>query len=229
MDSLISTVVVILIAVTSFSIVLTAGVPLIEKSLDSIKFSEAEKIFSYIDNCINEVANEGPGASRILKFRTDAKNFRVSSQDNSIEVEMGTAAKLMDYYSRSIHGNIIQVSGNDMSCTNTTSAIAMGNSYISVILRHTPQASPMAVIDTSGIIANITEKRSGRSIAFADSSIAIDENEETSSGVGYTELVSQGRSLCRAHAFVNSTVKYDVYYTLYAGADFLDIEIRNVV
>ncbi len=225
MDSIISIGAMILITVASFAIVISVGTPLIEKSIDSVKFSETISLMKRMDNYVNEVSSEGAGSSRILKFRTDVKNFRVSSVDNSVEVDMATQANLIDYYSRSIDGNMLKVSGNDMECLNNSDTIKMQNSYISVVFRHTPT---LASMNTATLIANITEKRTGRTIVFSDSSIVIDDNDATRYGLGYTELSSSGRALCRAHAYVNSTVNYDIYYTLYAGADFLDIEVRNI-
>jgi len=63
-----------------------------------------------------------------------------------------------------------------------------------------------------------------------DSSIVVDGDPATSSGngVSYLERIGQDMPKCRAHFSMNSTVSYDIYYTLYSGADFLSVDVRNV-
>jgi hypothetical protein len=58
----------------------------------------------------------------------------------------------------------------------------------------------------------------------------IDDNLLTTSGNGYSEISSSGQALpsCQVHFFMNSTVDYDIYYKLYAGADFFVVEVRNI-
>ncbi len=226
MDSLVSTAILVLVAVTSFAIVISIGMPLVDKALDSVKVDEAVSFFRYAENYINDITTDGSGSVRSLKFRTSSGGFDVSSRDDSISMEIDTGAKLMDDYSRSLSGNFLKISGNDVSCSNETN-ITMENSYIKFVLR---SAAPLSAINTSNIIINITEKRSGKTITPSDSSITIDSMAETSHGIGFAELTKSGNSLplCTVHAYINSTLNYDIYYTLYAGADFLSIEVRNI-
>ncbi|MBI5072833.1 hypothetical protein HZA99_03370, partial [Candidatus Woesearchaeota archaeon] len=87
--------------------------------------------------------------------------------------------------------------------------------------------------DTAGNIVLMREKILNTTIRPSDSSIIIDNDMTTSKGTGYSEM-NTGKNVarCRVHFFMNSTsinsVSYDIYYTLYSGADFLSVEVRNI-
>ena len=85
-------------------------------------------------------------------------------------------------------------------------------------------------IVTDRLLLQLTEKTNNITTYVGNSSIVINEDPATSVGVGYSEISRSGTNLplCQVHAFVNMTTDYDVYYKLYAGADFLVIEVRNI-
>jgi len=80
-------------------------------------------------------------------------------------------------------------------------------------------------------VLSIKEKSSETTVSIVNSSIVIDGNQSSSTGNGYSELLRSGTSLpeCTVHFFINSTSSdYDIFYTLYSGADFFVVDIRNV-
>ena len=134
---------------------------------------------------------------------------------------------VIEYLSRKVAGNIVQIAGSDVSCSDAAN-LTLENSFLRVDLKNVAQAAPAASINTNDTMLAVKEKSGGTTVAFVNSTIVIDGDPATSSGTGYSEILKKGRDLpsCTAHVFVNSTVNYDIYYTLYAGADFLVMDVR---
>jgi hypothetical protein len=123
----------------------------------------------------------------------------------------------------------MRISESSVTCTEAENMI-MENNYIRVELQKVRKNQPLSDIDTKNNIVSITFKETGDTIYPSDSSTRIDGYEETSAGVGYSELLAEGQQpVCTAHFFVDSIYNYDIYYKLYSGADFLVVEVANII
>jgi hypothetical protein len=158
----------------------------------------------------------------------------VIPEEDAVQIKLDIG--VMDYFSRVVKGNLVYIAGNDVTCreedvnADGVADLVMENSFLRVAFKKTTRTSPMAGINTSASIMQLTEKTGGATINMINSSIIIDNNQATSSGTGYSEILKTGSDLpvCTVHFFVNSTVSYDVFYRLYAGADFITAEARNI-
>ena len=229
MNPMISMMIVLMIGVSALVIVMNFGKPSIDTAKIFVRIKEAESSLKLIDNYLREVSAEGLGASRTVSINIDTE-FRATAADDSMQFKIDSISGIFDYLSRKTDGNMVYISGNDVDCSDTGN-FTMENSFLKAVLQKVSKATPMTAIDTTRNIINITEKTNNNVINFMNSSIIIDNNATTINGTGYSELSAVGSNLplCQAHFFINSTVSYDVYYTLYAGADFLVAEIRNVM
>lgn len=225
MDSMISYIIVVAIVIIGVGIVLVVGTPVIDKAKSSLEFREAENFFIKLDSSIREVVKEGEGSSRLIK--SSSGDFRISSEEDLIEFSQRTS--LFDYLARKITNGVLLISGADVSCyekdinNDGKQELVMENSYIAVALNKVN-----GTYDTKKNIVNI--RKQVISINPVDSSIVIDKNINTASGTGFSYLEKTGIEFpkCRARFFMNSTLNYDIFYTLYSGADFLVVEVRNI-
>ncbi|MCX6818938.1 MAG: hypothetical protein NT129_02965 [Candidatus Aenigmarchaeota archaeon] len=224
MNPLLSMMLLLLIAILAIAVVLSAGQSVIDKASGNEKFREAADIMKFIDNSISSVAEEGAGAKRILKFSSPG-DFETIPRENALQFH--AESSVLEYLSRKIIGNLVYISGNDVSCY-SGSDLTMENSYLKAVFK---KVDPMSAINTENNIVLIKEKTLNTEIYPTNSSVVIDDNPATASGIGYSEILKTGSNLpaCSVHFFVNSTVSYDIYYTLYAGADFLAVEVRNLL
>jgi len=221
----ISWVIVLVIVITGITLVLTSGLPVIETSRSSLALAEAEQFFGMLDSSIREVAQEGIGSSRLVRVPIG----EYALIDNGAEFR--TIGSELEPLSRRIVGNIALFGGSDVTCQpesfGGTPAYRLENTFIKAYLR-----SGNGTINTQDNILTIQSKYNNLTITPSDSSIIIDGLSTSSSGTGFTELRRQGSGmpLCRVRYFVNSTAgkTYDIFYTLYNGADFLQVEIRNI-
>ncbi len=225
-NPLLSSVFLFLIFVIAVGIVLNVGLPAVDKATDTAKFSDVLNTMKLIDNAIREVVMEGTGAKRLVKFPSPGE-FEVIPQEDAIQFKM-QGLQIIEYLSRKITGNIVQIAGSDVSCTDSAN-LTLENSFLRVDFRKVPETTPHSAINTNDTILAIKEKSSGTIATFANSSIVIDGDATTINGTGYSEILRKGKDMaaCTAHVFVNSTADYDVYYTLYAGADFIVADVRN--
>jgi len=226
--NLLSLVFLIAIFIAAVALVLSVGMPIVDLSVNSVKFDEGIRTMKILDNYIKEVNNEGDGAERILKISSPGE-FIVNPDDDSIQFGLESSIELMEYFSRKLEGDLLYISGSDVDCYDDGN-LTLENSFIKASFQKVSESDPLADIDTNDNIQLIEEKTYNTIIYPVNSSITIDDDPASSSGNGYSEILKSGYNLpqCRVHFFVNSTVTYDIFYTLYSGADFLVIDVRNV-
>ncbi len=224
MNYIVALVIVILIGVISISLVLNIGVPVLQVSQDANRFQEYEKNMRFLNNLIQDIAQEGVGASRVYRFDVENEDIEIMSDSNSIQLKFVSDANIQEYLSRKISGNLFLISGNDVSCK-TDSNISMENGFLKIELQKVS-----GIVNTSRNILSMTEKLSNKNMQINDSSIIINDDPSTSAGTGFSKLLRTGNGLplCTTQFYVNSSVQYDIFYTLFSGADFVVVEIKNV-
>ncbi|MDI6737593.1 MAG: hypothetical protein QME12_03685 [Nanoarchaeota archaeon] len=100
-DVWISAVLYMALGVIVLTIVLAAGVPMIQKMKDKNSFSQAKTVFYTVNENMKEVINEGPGSRRFLSpFEIKTGEFDIDTTNNQVIWSMKTKAKMMEpsYY-----------------------------------------------------------------------------------------------------------------------------------
>ena len=228
MDPTLSLAIVMLIAFLGFTVVILIGLPAIDASKQQTTLKDAESAAQLIDNAIRGVVADGKGAIRVIDLTSP--EFVSVPQEDAFEFKATANIELFEHLSRRFAGNIVYIAGSDVSCSEGEQNITVENSRVLAVFQKIAKTAPYSSIDTARNLLSIREKPSGTALAIANSSIVIDDNQASASGNGYSELLRSGSSLpaCTAHFFINSTsTDYDAYYTLYSGADFLVLDIRN--
>ncbi|MEK6934831.1 MAG: hypothetical protein AABW46_03055 [Nanoarchaeota archaeon] len=97
-DIWIATVIYIAIGVVTLTLIVSTGVPLINKLRDRNTFVQSKDVMHSIDDAINEVVSEGPGSRRALNPVSIKKGELTIRDDNSIFWQMDTKAKVQETY-----------------------------------------------------------------------------------------------------------------------------------
>ena len=228
MNPTVSTIIITALVIVAIGIVLNIGNPIISKSQTSAQIQEAEEIMKHLDNYIKEIASEGNGSSRIFSFTASGGSFVADAREDSIQFKIN-GPRTMEYLSRKKRGDLYTISGNDVDCSATANNLIMSNSRLNITFQKKGSSSGWVAINTSQNILNITQRDLGITVNFTNTSIMINDDSTTSNGTGYSEILRTGdnRPFCIAHFHINSSVEYDIYYTLFAGADFLVQEVRD--
>lgn len=229
-NPLVSFVLLTAVVVAAIFLTLSIGTPAIESARSGEMLRQTEAVMVKIDNAVREVADEGTGSKRVVKFVSPGE-LEVIPQEDAVQHRTEGSFGIIDFLSRKSTGNILYLGGEDVSCSNETN-ITMENTFFRAVLLKVNNATPLASLNTKDIIISLTEKDSGVQANVTNSTVTIDSNATLAGGTGFTELLRAGRGLpsCTTRAFINvsSSASYDVYYTLYAGADFLKITVRHL-
>ena len=232
MDSIISVIVLLVIAVASIGIALSIGRPLIDSTVKTSDIKNAEDDLHVINDYVRSAAREGKDSVRIFKF-TSPKDFKSIPGEDAVQFSTQSPVQFVDYLTRTISGDLIYISGNDANCQQKdgdddgTVDLVAENNIIKAVFRKVASGT----LKTNSLITRITDKTNNVTAFIGNSSIVINEDPSTSTGTGYTEISNSGQNLplCQIHVFVNTTtLDYDIYYKLYAGADFISMEVRNI-
>lgn len=233
---LISTAIVIMISIVSIGIVLTIGMPAIQRSQESAVFNEGMQNMRNLDNLIREVSSESVGSLRTMLLKVNDGRYSVREKSNSVDFEHTMTSNLLNPGTFVKEGNILITSGggavaveDDIDGDGATE-IVLENEIMRVLIQKVGSSTSYAAIDTANSIKLLNMKYNGANITVEDSSVIIDGNETSSYGNGYTQIVNPGKGLAKAEALVHvnsSSVVYDVVYSLYSGADFLVVNTVN--
>ena len=93
----ISAVLYMALGVIVLTIILAAGVPMIQKMKDKNVFAQTKSLFFTLDQNIKDVSTEGPGSKRYLSpFDVKAGSLDVDSEKDWVTWQLRTKAKLME-------------------------------------------------------------------------------------------------------------------------------------
>jgi len=93
----ISAVLYIALGVVVITLILSAGIPLINKMKDQNIFSQTKKLMFVIDENIKEVTNEGPGSKRFLSpLEISEGELIIDDETNNITWKMITTNRLFE-------------------------------------------------------------------------------------------------------------------------------------
>jgi len=230
----------ILFAIILFAIILilVIGKPIINRTQYTESFKQVELTFQKLDNYITQVASEPKGSRRKISltvpFTQEGDEIRIIPEENAVQYEFNAPLDILEYFSRRKKENLLYIAGSDVTCNETADKIFMENTHLKLELKKVAYNSPLNTINTSETIMNITQKDENVRIEPSDSLIILDNDTSTGWGSGYSEILNNvtNAPFCIAHLYIepssNLVSSYDVYYILYAGADFLEVSVRNV-
>ncbi len=83
------------LGVLALTLILTAGMPVVDKLKDKNVITQTKSLFFTLDENIRGVANEGPGSKRFLS-PFDVNKGELNVEKNRVRWQMKTTAKLME-------------------------------------------------------------------------------------------------------------------------------------
>lgn len=229
----VSAVLYTLIITAAIILILKVGVPIIEKMKDKTSFSNAKETMLGIDKTINDIANEGEGSQRIIPI--EIKNGKITLKNNEISWTLETKTNIMESRSSENFGNL-KVSSNanvntiEYNDSFTLETTIEGDQF-NVSLKKIGSEQNYSNITTSELINSIYYDGERLNGTF---NFSINNDDSTSSGTGYTKMIPNGDNNnvgnAKVIAHINSTnAEYDLEFTLESFADFLTVELKNVV
>ncbi len=223
----VSAVIYVLVGVVVLTIVIQAGVPLVNKLQERSNVNRARSAFTALDQQIQEIAKEGQGSQRVVPLEVSEGTVKV--EDNRLRWKIETTSKIIEPKTRVELGNLVIASDVDVSAAEHSSSFVIQNSRILVNFTKFGSQSAQVTVNTSALINYVTFKDTGASTA-GTFTFFINQNASTTNGTGYNELLQSGTGLASAtlKTHVNSTIyDYDLLLSLDSKADFLRATIEN--
>lgn len=225
------------VAVTAISGALTVGAPALENMQDANSIQKSQNFMHTLDAAVKEVVSEGEGSTRTLQANFDRGELYYENETNSVVYELRTGAEVISPQSSRREGNVVISSSADVKVNETsidgTDCYMMENSRIKACIKNVGSESSPESINTSNLVTHYEFKNpDGDNREFNGTiTVELNEIESTRNGTGYTEAAETGEFLGTGE--VKATVssdygfKYDVFYRLPTGADFLKVDVQN--
>jgi hypothetical protein len=213
-------------------IVLEIGTPLLQNLKDKAIFTKTKDNFLTLDKQLKDISQEGYGSQRIIPL--EIQKGKVDITESGIRWEMKTDADIIEPGSSINVGDLVISSNSDVSAKKKGDSYILENSAILINMSSfgnqtnwTDQANPddlINYIEYKTATGKIRQDIKGH-MTFG----VKNNNDALPAGNGYTKLDRQGDFLTEGKVILhmNSTVQYDLVFTLQSRADFVKIDIVN--
>lgn len=238
-STLVSYVMIAAISVIAISVVLSIGLPAIDRAKEAALISEAKNIMQNIDTNARQVLFEGSGAQRVFSISSTGGDYFAEKSTDSIRFKLNSISGVIDPGTRRMEGNLLITAGTDVKASeydansDGASELVLENSRILFAVKKLGNSSNYVAVNNSQIVKLIQLKENSLNITPADSSTIIDNSLLSVNGTGYTQLTQTGDLLreasIKAYIQSGSGANYEIWYTLRSNADFVLEEVRNVV
>ncbi len=238
-STLVSFVMVAAISIISVSIVLSIGLPAIDRGKDAALISEAKNIMQTIDSAARQVLFEGNGAQRVFSISSTGGDYFVEKDTDSIKFKLNSISNVIDPGTRKTEGNLLISAGTDVKASeydansDGTGELVLENTRILFAVQKLGNSSSYVTVNNSRIVKLIQLKENSMNITPTDSSTIVDNSILSVNGTGYTQLTQTGDLLreasIKAYIESGSGANYEIWYTLRSNADFILEEVKNIV
>jgi hypothetical protein len=228
------TAVFIIAIVLASSVILVANIkPMIDENQAYQSLNKAKHLMSELDTIINELVFEAAGSRRSMNFVAESGSLIISGKEDKIKFRMDEAyTDIFEPGTKTEEGNLLIVNGpfirayeEDIDNDGSTDLVLENDAVLFAVKKFTDE-----FINTSTMITRIENKLAGMNIT-PKGKITIAESEESSYGNGSTELTETGSYILTAGIRLclnTTTLSYDALFTLGAGQDYVELEIRKI-
>jgi hypothetical protein len=221
------------IVISLIFIVYAMASPIIYSMQVSSAFDHSESFMLDLDNVIQQVASEGRGSRRSVYVSMGAGTVSLNETTDTIKWVLESDTALISPRSVQQVGNLLVGSNLDVMAHEGTyqgqGAYVLENQRLRVYLKKIGSATAPASYSTEDILLAVYNKNENKWMPLERLEISVDNNPDSMSGTGYTELVSEGYNLPRGQvlAHINTSYafmqNYTISFTLESGADFVII------
>ena len=235
--SLLSATIAISIVIASSVIVLNVISSTIDEGKALQSFKSAKQTMEEIDTTMSELIFEATGAKRSMEIDIDEGELIVSGSEDKIKFRLNDI-DILETGTRIKEGNVVIASGPTMNAyekdinSDGTTDLVLENDAVLFAVKKYGSSSSFEFINTTGMITLMRIKNLNVDVT-PKSGIFIDEKTNSSYGYGYSELTEQGYNIPSAgiRLWLNSyaNITYEALFTLSAGSDFIELEIKHII
>lgn len=226
---LITYLVVIGMVIASVSLVLTQGLPLLEKLQDTAAIESSIDTLVQLDTAIRRVAAGGQYTTQEFTIRNQRGEFHFDEEQNAIYYEIESNSDIISTHASRQIGPVTLSANTDVNVFNTTvdgtPCYMMENQYLRACIREADNDH----INNSELLVHY-HNRDLNTTVTPEMEVLLNGLNSTIPGNITTEPEQLGDNLGRGR--VTATVEsdygfiYDIQFDLLPGSDFLKIEVR---
>lgn len=218
-----------LIAATA--IVYMVGIPIIQNLQCSATVEKMRSSFTDMDKVIQKVSSEGKDSRRIINLNIDEGRLYVSGEEDVIYWTHECEAPLFSPRTFQTFGNIIiganlETSAYEGQCKGQDSFI-LENEHLKACFKRIGSPSNFSSYGTTEIVLGMYQKDLGKWLPMQYVEISLDNNQNSTTGEGYTILEKTGYNLpygeVKAYMESDYGINYNIKFVLESGEDFLII------
>jgi len=238
LSTLISFVLVTAVIIAAISVVLSIGLPAIDRAKDAALISEAKNIMQAIDSTARQALFEGNGAQRVFSISSTGGDYFTEKDTDSVKFKLNSISGVIDSGTYKKEGNLIISAGTDVKASeydansDGISELVLENSRVLFAVKKIGNSSSYATVNNSQLVKLIQLKENSLNITPSDSSTIVDGSILSVNGTGYTQLSQTGDLLreasIKAYIESGSGANYEIWYTLRSNADFVLEEVKNI-
>jgi len=226
----VSAILYILIIVISITLILEAGIPVLNNLRDRAAFTEIKDNLLGLNQHIKDISSEGPGSQRVIPI--EVNKGEVTIADDKITWELKTKEKVVDPGQRLDIGNLVITSNVDVTSKETVDSYIMQNTHLYVNISKLGTKANYTNISTSDLI-RFMKYKDNNEILNGTFNFIVAGNSTSGSGNGYTAINPSGNNSnidsATVTAYMNTTsFIYELKFILESQSDFLKVDLKNV-
>jgi len=225
------------VSILVVTLVLVAGMPMLERAKDVSIVTSAKNQLQKIAEATFDVSKAGPGSTTEFQFKVDEGFLFVDPEKSKVYFTKNITTGIIAPRTKVKEGYILILAGAEVESYETQDdfdcCYVMENSHIRVKFYKFNNSQR----ESNNVIKEIYLKDTNKTLDFSGLEILLDDNETSKVGRITTELLNTGSLLASSSLseFVNSSESlggvgycYNVTYTLESKADFLEISVEGL-
>ncbi len=222
------------LVVTTVTLVITLGLPQLDRVTESTLYLNVREGMSNLDKAIETVASEGRGSVRIVPLEIRDGILSIDQSNDMVRYELETTSEIVSPKTAVKFGNLIIGSNADVNASENATHYTLRNSRLQVIMRRIGLTTAATSINTTELVQEIKVLSTNKTLPLSTNGTVmqfiVNNDAPSSSGTGFTTMHETGSKLSQGNVsvFVNSTSgDYTLDLILESEADYITVLVKD--
>lgn len=222
------------LVVTTVTLVITLGLPQLDRITESTLYLNVREGMSNLDDAIQKVSSEGRGSVRIVPLEIRSGDFTIDGANDLVKYEIETVSEIVSPRTAVQFGNLVIGSNADVNASENGTHYVLQNARLQVILRKFGSPSSQTSVNTTELVQEIKVLSTNKTLPVITNhsvmQFTVNNDISASSGTGFTTLHEAGTVLSQGNVsvYVNAASgAYTLDLILEAEADYLTVLVKS--
>ncbi|MBI3413203.1 MAG: hypothetical protein HY051_03930 [Candidatus Aenigmarchaeota archaeon] len=222
------------LVVTTVTLVITLGLPQLDRITESTLYLNVREGMNNLDKAIEKVASEGRGSVRIVPLEIRNGDFTIDDVNDLVKYEIETVSEIVSPRTAVQFGNLVIGSNADVNASENATHYTLKNSRLQVTLRKFGSPSSQTSVNTTELVQEIKVLSTNKTLPITPNrtvmQFLVNNDASSSSGTGFTTLHEAGTVLSQGNVsvYVNAASgPYTMDMILEAEADYITVLVKS--